>query len=103
MAKRPFLHQISCRVNQQAQLSTESKRAMNYVPVGRNCQKERIGAVANLGKSNLHRISAISTRRCRVDISYTDFEALAAVWAFGPLRFSRKLANMALARAGKSR
>jgi len=39
MAKIQFLHQISCRVNQQAQLSIESKRAMNYVPVGRNCQK----------------------------------------------------------------
>ena len=38
-----------------------------------------------------------------VDISHTDFEALAAAWAFGPLRFSKKLANMALARAGKSR
>src|SRR5882724_3781210 len=81
----------------------QSIMAMNYVPVGRNCQNGRSGIVANLGKSKLHRISAISTLRCRVDISHTDFEALAAAWAFGPLRFSKKLANMALARAGKSR
>ena len=33
----------------------------------------------------------------------TAFDALAAACDFGPLRFSKNLANMALARAGKSR
>jgi hypothetical protein len=33
----------------------------------------------------------------------TAFDELAAVSDFGPLRFSRNAANMALARAGKSR
>jgi hypothetical protein len=33
----------------------------------------------------------------------TAFGAPAAACDFGPLRFARKLANMALARAGKSR
>jgi hypothetical protein len=33
----------------------------------------------------------------------TAFDAPAAAFDFGPLRFSKKLANMALARAGKRR
>jgi hypothetical protein len=67
----------------------------------------RIDTVANLGKSNLHRNFGHSTLRCsgrhQFNTDHTDFEALAAAWDFGTLRFSRKLANMALARAGKSR
>jgi len=41
MAKMLFLHQISCRVNQQTQLSFLIEiGAMNYVPLKGICQKE---------------------------------------------------------------
>ena len=76
---------------------------MNYVPPGTELSKtrgntSRFSEIVNqsgFGRSILCALAAYGGQ--------TAFDALAAACDFGPLRFSRKLANMALARAGKSR
>jgi hypothetical protein len=103
MAKILFLHQISCRVNQRTQLSRNRILGDELCLAGNELSKTAI-VFYLFQKRNSNAISGHSVLTCTELFFYqTAFDAPAAACDLGPLRFSRKLANMALARAGKSR
>lgn len=104
MAKPTFLHLIFLLIEPaNARVLFWQSTARNYVAESRNCQKERSYRPAEPARNwNCQRTAGTVT--CRDQPIHTVFEALAAdSGSFVPRRFSRKLANMALARAGKSR